>query len=337
MMTVNVAGPRTRRRALRDGAALALGLALGPAARGAGSPGFPNRPITLLVPWPAGGGTDLAMRVLAEAASHHLRQRVAVDNRAGAAGTLAMPALQQAAPDGYTLAQMPQTVFRAPYTQRVLWDPIRDTTPILQLTGTTFSLVVAQDSPIQRVDDLFEAARRLPEGGLTVASSGVGTTPHLAIDGLMRERQLAYTHVPYKGVAELALAVASGQVRAGVGSTGFGPLVEQGKLRLLATFSAHRSKRWPQVPTLKELGYGVVATSPYGLAGPRGLPEPVVRVLHEAFRTAMQDPAYVAELAKHDQELAYLGPRDYAQSMQDIYAEEKRVVERLGLQRAPGG
>lgn len=334
MKTVNTRGASSRRALLRGGTALGLGLALG---RAVASPAFPQRPITLLVPWPAGGGTDLAMRVLAEAAAQHLKQRVLIDNRAGAGGTLAMPALQMAVPDGHTLAQMPQTVFRAPHTQKVLWDPIRDTTPILQLTGTTFSLVVAQDSPIQRVEDLFETARRLGDGGLTVASSGVGTTPHLVIDGLMRDRQLRYTHVPYKGVAELALAVASGQVRAGVGSTGFGPLVEQGKLRLLATFSPHRSKRWPQVPTLKELGYGVVATSPYGLAGPRGVPEAAVRILHEAFRAAMQEPAYIAELAKHDQELAYLGPRDYAQSMQDTYAEEKRVVERLGLGKAPGG
>ena len=91
---------------------------------------FPSRPITLWVPWPAGGATDVTLRLLAEIAGRHLGQRIVVENRSGAGGTLVMPVLQNAAPDGYTIAQMPQPVLRAPWMQKVLWDPIRDTTPI---------------------------------------------------------------------------------------------------------------------------------------------------------------------------------------------------------------
>jgi len=324
---------RRDRRRLLIGAACAA--TVSPAFAYAQEP-FPSRTITLWVPWPAGGGTDLAMRVLAEGAAHRLGQKVAIENRAGAGGTLAMPVLQQAAPDGYTIAQMPQTVFRAPYTQKLLWDPIRDATPILQLTGTTFGIVVPADSALKSVDDLFAAARD-KAGELTIATNGVGTTPHVVIDELMSQRGLKYIHVPYKGAAEQMLAVASGQVMAGVGSTVFGPFVDQGKLRLVATFGEQRSRRWPHVPTLKELGLGVVATSPYGLAGPRGLAAPLVATLHDAFRAAMQDAAYVAELAKYDQEPAYLGSADYAQACRDAYAHEKRVVERLGLGKAAHG
>lgn len=296
------------------------------------------RPITLWVPWPAGGGTDLAMRVLAEAASHHLGQKVLIENRGGAGGTLAMPILQQAAPDGYTIAQLPQTVFRAPYTQKVLWDPIRDVTPILQLTGTTFGMVVAADSPLRSVNDVLNAARTQAQKGtpITIASNGVGTTPHVVVEELFAQRNLTYVHVPYKGVAEQMLGVATGQVQVGVGSTAFGPFVDSGKLRLLATFGERRSKRWPQVPTLKELGIPMVATSPYGLGGPRGMERGIVQTLHDGFRAAMQEPAYVGELAKSDQELAYLGPADYAQACRDAYATEKRVVERLGLAKQGG-
>jgi tripartite-type tricarboxylate transporter receptor subunit TctC len=296
-----------------------------------------TRPITLWVPWQPGGGTDLAMRVLAEAASHHLGQKVITQNKPGAGGTLVMPVLQQAAPDGYTIGQMPQTVFRAPYMQKVLWDPIRDVTPILQLTGTTFGIVVAADSPIRTVDDVIVAARQAQQAGkpLTIATNGVGTTPHVTIDELFEQRGIKYVHVPYSGVSEQMLGVASGQVSVGVGATAFGPFVDQGKLRLLATFGDKRSKRWPQVPTLKELGYGITATSPYGLAGPRGMPADIVRILHDGFRTAMQEPAYIAELAKSDQELAYLSPADYAKACRDTYAAEKRVVERLGLAKQP--
>lgn len=297
---------------------------------------FPSRPIVLWVPWPPGGGTDLSMRVLADAASHHFKQRVIIENRPGAGGTLAMPVLQQALPDGYTVAQMPQTVFRAPYTQKVLWDPIRDVTPILQISGTTFGIVVAADSPIQSMDDLIKQARSA-ERGMTVATNGVGTTPHVVIDEILTKRGIRYVHVPYKGVAEQMLGVASSQVQVGVGSTGFAPYVDNGKLRLLVTFGEHRSKRWPQVPTLTELGYGIVANSPYGLAGPRGLPPVVVKALHDGFRAAMQDPHYLGELEKVDQEPAYLGTAAYAEACREAYAAERYTVERMGLQHRTGG
>jgi tripartite-type tricarboxylate transporter receptor subunit TctC len=243
-----------------------------------------------------------------------------------------MPVLQQAAPDGYTIAQMPQPVFRAPWVQRLTWDPIRDTTAIIQVSGVTFGIVVPASSAFQTLDDLLQFAQKHPNE-LTVSTNGVGTTPHLVMDELMGRRSASYVHVPYKGTAEQMVAVSSGQVMAGVNSNGFAPFVDSGRLRLLVTFGEQRTKRWPQVPTLKELGHGIVATSPYGLAGPRGLSDAVVQTLHGAFKTAMFDPTHIAELAKYDQELAYLGSEDYARSMREAYQTERRVVERLGLAR----
>ena len=321
----------TRRRLLGGATALAFGPAFGmvyaqPLDR------FPHRPITLWVPWPAGGATDLTMRILAELAGRHLGQKVLIENRGGAGGTLAMPVLQQAAPDGYTIAQMPQPVFRAPLLQRLLWDPIRDTTPILQVSGVTFGMVVQAGSPFKSFEDVFAFAKANPEA-LTVATNGVGTTPHIVLDELFAQRGLKWTHVPYKGTAEQMIAVSSGQVMAGVNSNGFAPFVDSGRLRLLVTFGEQRTRRWPTVPSLRELGYGIVATSPYGLAGPRGLQPGVVQVLHEAFRLAMNDPLHLAELERYDQEIAYLGPEDYGRAMRAAYATEKRAVERLGLTR----
>jgi tripartite-type tricarboxylate transporter receptor subunit TctC len=320
-----------RRRIVGALSALAFGPAFGAAMAQAPSV-YPSRPITMWVPWPAGGATDLTLRVLAELAARTLGQKIVIENRAGAAGTLVMPVLQQAAPDGYTIAQMPQPVFRAPWVQRVTWDPIRDTTAIIQISGVTFGIVVPANSAFQSLDDLLLFAQRHP-GELTVATNGVGTTPHLVMDELMGRRHASYLHVPYKGTSEQMLAVSSGQVMVGVNSNGFAPFVDTGKLRLLVTFGEQRTRRWPQVPTLKELGHGIVATSPYGLAGPRGLGDAVVQTLHKAFKTAMHDPSHIAELAKYDQELAYLGPDDYAHAMRDAYQAERRVVERLGLVR----
>ena len=263
-------------------------------------------------------------------AGRQLGQKIIIENRGGAGGTLVMPVLQLSAPDGYTIAQMPQPVFRAPWMQKKLWDPIRDTTPVIQVSGVTFGIVVAQASPLRSLDDLFAWARENP-GLLNVATNGVGTTPHVVMDELFDRQRLTYTHVPYKGTAEQMIAVASGQVQVGVNSNGFAPFVDSGQLRLLVTFGEQRTKRWPQVPTLRELGHGIVAQSPYGIAGPKGMPREVVQVLHEAFRIALRDPVHLAELARYDQELAYLGPEDYGRVMRDTYEAERRTVERLGL------
>ena len=315
---------------------LASMAAIGTAAHAAptrASDSYPTRPIALWVPWPAGGATDITMRLLAELADRQLRQRVLIENRPGAGGTLAMPVLQQADPDGYTIAQIPQPVLRVPFTQKVLWDPIRDVTPIIQLSGVTFGVLVQAASGFRTLEDLFAFAKARP-GELSIATNGVGTTPHMVLEELFTARGLKYIHVPYKGTAEQVLAVDTGQVMVGVNSTGFAPFVDSGRLRLLATFAAQRSPRWPTVPTLKELGFPIVAMSPYGLGGPRGLPANIVATLHDAFRKAMFDPAFVHEIGKYDQELNYLGPVEYGQWMREEYAKEKLAVERMGLTRA---
>jgi tripartite-type tricarboxylate transporter receptor subunit TctC len=326
--------PPSRRR--REIVSLVSALALGPAfgmAMAESPRRFPLRPITLWVPWAAGGATDLTLRILAEGASQRLGQKVIVDNRGGAGGTLVMPLLSQAPPDGYTIAQIPQPVFRAPWLQKVLWDPIRDTTPIIQISGVTFGVLAPPSSGFHSFEDVFTWAKAHP-GELTVATNGVGTTPHLVMDELFARRGLSYVHVPYKGTSEQMMAVSTGQVMLGVNSSGFAPFVDSGRLRLLVTFGDQRSRRFPQVPTLKELGHGIVANSPYGLAGPHGLDPTVVRVLHDAFKAAMNDPAHLAELERYDQELAYLNAEDYGRAMREAYAQERKNVERLGLAHA---
>jgi tripartite-type tricarboxylate transporter receptor subunit TctC len=319
-------GP-TRRTAMTI---LGLGL-LASQARAQGL--FPGRPMTLIVPWPAGGATDVTLRLLADIAGRHLGQRIVIENRPGAGGTMAMPILQQAAPDGYTLAQLPQPALRAPHVQRLPWDPIRDTTPIIQISGVTFGVVVPAASPFLVLEDLFRFAAAKP-GELTISTNGLGTTPHVVLE-LFGQKKLSYIHVPYKGTAEQMLAVASGQLMAGVNSNGFAPYVDSGRLRLLATFGERRSQRWSQVPTLKELGYGIVAMSPYGLVGPRGMEPAVVHTLHDAFKLALFDAQHVSELAKYEQEPNYLDSREYGLALREAYAAERRNVERQGQFKAP--
>ncbi|WP_423454747.1 tripartite tricarboxylate transporter substrate binding protein [Ottowia sp. VDI28] len=294
---------------------------------------FPSKPITLIVPWPAGGATDVTLRLLAELAGQRLGQRIVIYNRPGAGGTMAMPMLQHALPDGYTLAQLPFPVLRVPYLQKVDWDPIRDTTPIIQISGVTFGVLVPAASPFKSFDDLLKFAAAHP-GELTISTNGLGTTPHVVMDEVFGRRNLRYIHVPYKGTSEQMVALASGQLMVGVNSNGFAPYVDAGQLRLLVTFSDTRTRRWPDVPTLKELGFGIVATSPYGLVGPAGMNPQVLAALHSAFKAALFDPVHLQELAKFDQEPAYLPPEAYAAALREAYAAERRSVERQGLGRA---
>jgi tripartite-type tricarboxylate transporter receptor subunit TctC len=292
---------------------------------------YPARAISLIVPWPAGGQTDITMRILADLAGRQLGQPMVVENRPGAAGTLVGPALKAAAPDGYTIAQLPLTLYRAPLQRKVSWDPLRDITPVIQISGVTFGIVVPADSPLQSFADLVAWGRE-HQGRLSVGSTGIGSTAHLAMEDVLSREGVAYIHVPYKGTADQMLAVATKTLMVGVNSTGFAPYVETGKLRLLAIFSAQRSKRWPQVPTLRELGHpDAVYTSPYGIGVPAAVERDIVRKLHDAFRTALFDPAHLQELAKYDQDAEYLNTADYARYVRDVTARERLLLARLGL------
>lgn len=329
------AAPLARRSLLRAGVAAGLGAALPTWALSAQDNAWPQRPIHLIVPWPPGGGTDLTVRTLADEASARLGQPVVVVNRPGAAGTMVAPLLKAAAPDGYTIGQLPITVFRFALMNRVEWDPVADLAPILQISGTTFGLLVPADSPWQNVAELLDWARAHP-GQLALGSTGIGSTPHLAMEELMHDQGLRYTHVPYKGTADQMLALASKSIMAGVNSTGFAPWVDQGKLRLLAVFAERRLARWPQVPTMRELGFdNAVYNSPWGLAAPAGTPRAILTALHDAFKHAMFTPRHLAELARYDQVPDYLDTAAYQAALRQTQAQERRLLQRMKLLATP--
>ena len=289
----------------------------------------------MIVPWPAGGATDLTLRVLNEEAEPLLGQRIVVVNRPGAAGTLVAPLLKAADPDGYTIGQIPITVYRHALMNRVPWDPVSDVTPILQVSGTTFGLLVPADSPWKSLADLINWARENP-GQLLMGSTGIGTTAHLAMEEILLENSISYVHIPYKGTTDQMLAIASGQLMAGVNSTGFAPWVDQQKIRLLAIFSAERSARWPQAPTLRELGYErSVYTSPWGLGAPRGTAPSIVQILHNAFHKAIFSPNHKAALARYDQDINYLDTAAYQLAINETVKHEKALLSRMKLLAAP--
>lgn len=291
---------------------------------------FPTRPIKLLVAFPAGGPTDITMRTLAENASKILGQPVIVENKPGAGGSLPAQALQSTQPDGYTLAQIPQSVFRLPYTTKISWDPVKDLSYVINVTGYAFGLVVPADSPIKSWTHFVAWAKANP-GKLSFGSTGTLTSPHLTMELVAQKAGIELLHVPYKGSADLMQAVLGGQLMAAADSTGFAPQVEAGKLRVLNTWGAERLAKFPDAPTLKELGLDIVNNSPFGLAAPKGTPPAVVKRLHDAFKQAMEQDSYKTALARYDMVPIYMSSAQYQKFAQDTFAREKALIEKLGL------
>ncbi len=291
---------------------------------------FPSRPIRYICPWPAGGSTDAVIRALAESAAKILGQQIIVDNKPGAAGMLGANELVNAKPDGHTLSQLPHGVFRVPHMQKVQFDTLKDFTWIACLTGYTFGLVVPADSPIKSIKDLVDFAKANPEK-FAYGSTGIGTSPHLAVEEFAQRAGIKLTHVPFKGNADNMQAILGGHTMAASDATGWAPHVESGRLRLLATYGSKRTRRWPQVPTLDELGYKTVSDSPFGVCGPKGMEPTVVRTLHDAFRKTLDDPAVLAVFEKFDQSVIYMNTEAYTKFARESFETEKATIERLGL------
>jgi len=291
---------------------------------------FPTRTIKLICPWPAGGSTDVVMRALAESAGKIMGQSVIVENKPGAGGTLGAVELINAKPDGYTLAQIPVGVFRIPHMQKVQFDTLKDFTWIICLTGYTFGLVVPIDSPIKNIKDLVAFAKANPDT-FTYGTPGTGTSPHLAVEEFAQRAGIKLSQIPFKGSAHNLQAVLGGHVMAMSDSTGWGPLVDAGKLRLLATYGSKRTTRWPDVPTLNELGYDTVSDSPFGVCGPKGMDPKVVKIIHDTFKKTLDDPAVLAVFKQYDQPVIYMNTADYTKYAKDSFYAEKKTIERLGM------
>ena len=291
---------------------------------------FPSKSITLIAPWPAGGGSDALMRAFAESASRVLGVTVVVENKPGAGGTMGAAAMVNAKPDGYTLTQLPLGVYRLPHMQKVLFDPVKDLTHIVGLTGYTFGIVATADAPFKTIKDMVTYAKANP-GKLEYGSTGTGTTPHLAMEEFSQKAGMVLNHIPYKGSAEIMQAILGGQIRVMCGIPEYAPWVKEGKLRLLATLGRHRTKAFPDVPTVKESGWDTISESPFGIGGPKHMDPAVVSVLHDAFKKTLDDPKVLELLDKFAQPLIYMSTDEYTRYAQHTYDAEKTTIERLGM------
>lgn len=291
---------------------------------------FPDRPITFICPWPAGGTADQTMRALCAAASRELGQPIAIENKVGASGMIGLKAMASAKPDGYTIGQIPISVTRFSQLGTVQIDPLKDLTYLARTSGQVFGVAVQAGSRFKTLQDLMKEAQANP-GKITYAHAGVGGATHVGMEEFAMAAGIQLAHIPFKGGSEALQSVLGGHVELLADSSSWAPHVEAGKLRLLATWGEQRTARFKDVPTLKDAGYNVVVDAPNGIGAPKGVDTAITARLRQAFRAAVASSDFKQACDKIDAPVLYLDGPDYEKYVSQVYLKETMLIERLKL------
>jgi tripartite-type tricarboxylate transporter receptor subunit TctC len=287
---------------------------------------YPSRAITVIVPFPPGGSSDVVMRIVAQKASETLQQPIVIDNHPGAAGNVAAMLMKHAAPDGYLLMlghTGTHAINPSLYTN-LAFDPVKDFQPIVPLIAFNNILMVPKDSPARSVADLVALAKSKPEG-LSYGSQGVGTGGHLLGELLAKHAGIKLVHVPYRGIAPAVTDAIAGRIDMLFSSyISAAAHIESGELRMLAIAGSQRHPRIPEVPTMVEAGFPDVQMQQwFGLFAPAGTPQPVVRALNAAFVQALENDDVKAKL---EPQVSFLIPG----TPEDLSAMVARDIVKLG-------
>lgn len=295
---------------------------------------FPARPVTLVVPFAAGGSIDLLARLAALEAGAKLGQPIIVDNRGGAAGLIGAASVAKAEPDGYTLllASAAQVTIPPWINRSLTFDPPKDLAPVAHLVDTPMALVVASKSTMRTVDD-FVTEARANRGGLNYASTGVGTISHLVMETLKLAAGIDILHVPYRGAAPALNDLQAGQVQGMFTSTASAAaMVAAGKLRPLAVTTTNRSSQFPDVPTMAEAGWPAAEVVVWaGVMAPAGVPRTITRRLERAFTEAILAPDVRARLVKLGADPVGHGAKDLGEVLERDLALWERVALASGV------
>ena len=292
---------------------------------------YPNRTIRLVIPWPPGASADAFLRIMAEQTGKRLGQSMVPDNKPGANGSLSGVALKDARPGGYTLGQIHTGTFRAALmTDKPAYDPLNDFTYIIQLSGSVHGIVVRTDSPYKTFEDLVAAAKADPEK-LTYGTFGQASVQNLVMVDLQQRLGIKMTHVPYKGGSDLYNGLLGSQIDAIADASGWIPLVQAGKFRLLVVWGSKRLPLFPEVRTLREAGIDLDVNSPYGVCGPKGMDPAIVKKVHDAMKDALFDPATQAVMNTYNMPTLYLDTAAYDKAARAQNQIEIDNLKRVGM------
>lgn len=292
---------------------------------------YPEKPINLMIPYGGGGTTDVTARLLANIAQDDFAKPLVVVNKPGGGGVLMHELLAQSKPDGYTLGVVATGVLtRTPFLRKVSYDPQKDFSYIMLFALWQYGLVVKADSPWQTLEEFINYAKQNP-GKVTYSTAGTGSAQYLAMEYIAQVEGIKWTHIPYKGGINAVTAVLGGHVTACAQAVEWKPYVEDNQLRLLAVLGAERIPSFPDVKTLKELGYDYAVVSGPGIAAPAGLPADVVEYVSKAFSKASKDQKFLDLLNKLDMLPYSLDKAQFEQYIKEDIPKKKKLVESLGL------
>ena len=330
-MTARDSSPDIHRRDalghLLAAAAFAAGVA---AARPARADTFPSKPITLVLPFPPGGSFDPILRALCNAAAQDLGQPIVLMHKpggGGVTGTATLASMNES--DGYTLAVMHNSVIRQPLLMKTAWNPLTDFSYLIGLAGLSTGVAVAADSKWQTLPELLADAKARP-GLISWGNVGAISVNRIYAERLAKAAGVRFNMIPFKGGSEAFQALIGHHLDV-YGDPGFGPMAVSGKVRLLATFTEQRLKRWPQVPTVKELGHDFVIESAVGLVAPKNLDPAIAARLHAAFKKAMDDPEYRRMLDEFDLSPHYRTAQAYRAYAEAQLVKEKAMLDESGF------
>jgi tripartite-type tricarboxylate transporter receptor subunit TctC len=320
------------------GCVLALLVTAAPAL--AQSDGFPNRPITIIVPYTPGAASDTLMRRVGQKLSEAVKQSVIIDNRPGGGGNVGALAVKNAPPDGYTLfmGHSGTHVFNQVLFAERRFDPIKDFSMITPLIAFPCVLVVPAEHPAKTVADIVALAKSKPQG-VSYASQGIGNTAHLLGEMFQAAARVPLVHVPYRGVAPALADIISGRVDMMFSSyLSAGGQIEGGKLRMLAIAADQRSPLLPNVPTMTEAGYpGVELDTWFGIMAPAGTPAPIVTKLHAEFVKVMQTEDVKKLLLPQGVNIVTGTPDEFVKLITSDIEKIGKLVKDAGIKGDPAG
>ncbi len=291
---------------------------------------YPQRPISLIVPFSAGGTVDLAFRLVAREAEKHLGQPIVVVNKAGGGGTFGVAAVATSKPDGYTIGQAPgQTVFVMPFLEKLPYNPVKDLRYIVQFAEANFAIVVKSDSPFKSLKDLITYAHQNPKK-LTYGTNAPTGIANLVIEQIARKEKVQMTHIPFKGSPEAQTALLGGHILFTAGEFNHS-LVESGQIRVLGLFAEKPRVEYPQIPTLKDLGYDIPCPVFHTVCGPAGLPEGIVARLEDGFTKALKEPAFIKGAQDLRLGVVYRNSKELGEYVTRNYEVFGKLLKEMGL------
>jgi len=297
---------------------------------------FPDKPITVIVSYDAGSTTDLLVRALAVSTEKALNTKLIFENKGGGGGTVALGVLSAAKPDGYTLcAGNSDSLVYTPMLQKVPFKPLKSFTPIIGFAGAPHTaLIVLPDAPWKTFREFVDYAKKNPKK-IKYSTSGVGTGMHLAMEYVANKEGIQWIHVPYKSAAAARTALMGGHVDACSAGAEFVPFGKQGLVKVLVSHGEKRSPAFPDVPTMKELGYDFVKETVFSMVGPGGLPPEVLKKLEAGFTKGMEAPEFTMVRDKLDCLPVYYNAANYDKFLHDLWVRTEKMFKDAALIKEP--